>query len=324
MTPALVGHDGPMAALLNAARGDRLHHGWLLAGPRGIGKAGFARAAAMRLLAEAAGPAVPGDGLDVPAEHPIRRLIEADAHPDYAILTCLEKDGGVARNISVDQVRGLQRLIHSAPSLSTRRIVIIDSADDMERSAANALLKNLEEPPADMLFLLVSHAPARLLPTIRSRCRMLRFDPLSDAAMRTAVRTARPDLPEAEVEALVRAGEGSPGRALGYAGLDIAELEAALQAIAADGDPDNRRRLSLAKALATKAARPRYEAFLERAPAFIAAAARTRRGAALGVALDRWDAARHLANGAIILSLEPGAVIFDLASHVAALAAEPR
>lgn len=324
MTPDLIGHDAQAAALLTAARGDRLHHGWILAGPRGIGKAGFARAIALRLLAEAAGPPPGGEGLDVPADHPIRRLIEADAHPDYALLACLEKDGGTARNISVDQVRGLQRLIHSAPSLSARRIVVIDSADDMERSAANALLKNLEEPPADMLFLLVSHAPARLLPTIRSRCRVLRFDPLSDAAMRAAVRAARPDLPETEIEALARVGEGSPGRALGYAGLDIAELESALRAIAADGDPDNRRRLALAKALSTKAARPRYEAFLERAPAFIAAEARMRRGAALGVALDRWDAARQLAGGAIILSLEPGAVVFDLASHVAALATERR
>lgn len=316
----LLGHDEQARVLLSAARSGRLHHGWIFAGPRGIGKASFARAMALRLLADAAGPAIAGDSLDVPPDHPTRRLIEADAHPDYAELICLEKDSGTARNITVDQIRGLQRLIQSAPSMSSRRIVVIDSADDLERGAANALLKNLEEPPADMLFLLVSHAPGRLLPTIRSRCRTLRFDALSDDAMRAVLREADGDLQPQELDALVRAGEGSPGRALGYAGLAIAEMEGSLASIAADGDPGNRQRLLLAKSLASKSARPRYEAFLERAPAFIANVARQRQGAELGKALDHWEAARQLASGAIILSLEPGAVVFELAGHVAALA----
>lgn len=317
---SLLDHDEQARTLLSAARSGRLHHGWILAGPRGIGKASFARAMALRLLAEAAGPALPGEGLDVPEDHPIRRLFEAEAHPDYAELFCLEKESGTARNITVDQIRGLQRLIQSAPSMSTRRIVVIDSADDLERGAANALLKNLEEPPADMLFLLVSHAPGRLLPTIRSRCRTMRFDSLSDDALRTVLRAQDETLSAAELEALVQAGEGSPGKALRYAGLGIADMEQSLAAIAADGDPGNRQRLILAKALASKTARPRYEAFLERAPAFIAHAARQRQGSDLGRALDHWEAARQLASGAIILSLEPGAVVFELAGHVAALA----
>lgn len=317
---SLLGHDEQARTLLGAARSGRLHHGWILAGPRGIGKASFARAMALRLLAEAAGPAIPGEGWDVPQDHPIRRLFEADAHPDYAELFCLEKESGTARNITVDQIRGLQRLIQSAPSMSTRRIVVIDSADDLERGAANALLKNLEEPPAGMLFLLVSHAPGRLLPTIRSRCRTLRFGTLGDDAMRAILRAADDALTPKELDALIHAGEGSPGQALRYAGLAIADMEASLAAIAADGDPGNRQRLALAKSLSSKAMRLRYEAFLERAPAFIAAAARQRQGAELGKALDHWEAARQLASGAIILSLEPGAVVFELAGHVAALA----
>lgn len=316
----LIGHDRQAATLLAAVSSGRLHHGWILAGPNGIGKATFARAFALRLLAEAAGPSFTADGLDVPADHPIAKLIEAEAHPDYAELRCLEKETGTARNITVDQVRGLQRLIQTAPSLSPRRVVIIDSADDLERGAANALLKNLEEPPADMLFLLVSHAPGRLLPTIRSRCRTLRFDPLDDAQMQEVLRSASEGLSPGEIDALVEAGEGAPGRALRYAGLEVGELDRTLAAIATDGDPGNIRRLALAKALSTKAARPRYEVFLERAPAFIAEAARLKSGDALRVALDRWEAARHLAGGAIILSLEPGAVTFELAGHVAALA----
>lgn len=316
----LVGHDTQTRALLQAARSGRMHHAWILAGAKGIGKAGVARALALRLLAEAAGPPIESDGLAVPESHPIRRLIEATAHPDYAELAPIEKDGVTARNISVDQVRGLQRLLQSAPSLSTRRIVVIDSADDLERGAANALLKTLEEPPAEMLFLLVSHAPGRLLPTIRSRCRTLGFDALDEAAMRRVLTDVQPGLPDAELAALVRAGEGSPGQALRFAGLNLSEIEQALSDLAAGPDEGNGKRLALVKALATKSAKPRYEAFLERAPAFIAQAARHRQGAALGQALDHWEQARHLAGGAVILSLDPAAVVFELAGHVAALA----
>ena len=316
----LIGHDMQTRARLQAARSGRMHHAWILAGTKGIGKAGVARALALRLLAEAAGPPIQSDGLAVPDSHPIRRLIEATAHPDYAELAPIEKDGVTARNISVDQVRGLQRLLQSAPSLSTRRIVVIDSADDLERGAANALLKTLEEPPADMLFLLVSHAPGRLLPTIRSRCRTLGFDALDEAAMRRVLTDVQPGLPDAELAALVRAGEGSPGQALRFAGLNLSEIEQALSDLAAGPDEGNGKRLALVKALATKSAKPRYEAFLERAPAFIAQAARHRQGAALGQALDHWEQARHLAGGAVILSLDPAAVVFELAGHVAALA----
>jgi len=316
----LLGHEAQARMLLASAASGRMHHGWILAGPRGIGKGGFGRSLAMRLLADAAGPPVPGDGLDVPDDHPIRKLIEASAHPDYAELSPLEKDGVTARNISVDQVRGLQRLIQSAPSLSERRIIMIDSADDLERGAANALLKILEEPPANLLFFLVSHAPGRLLPTIRSRCRTLRFDPLDEAAMREVLKEADETLSPQEVDALVRAGNGSPGQALRYAGLHLSDIERALDGLASAPDPGNRQKLALAKALALKSARPRYEAFLERAPAFIAEIARHRQGPALGDALDHWEKARHLAGGAVILSLDPAAVVFELAGHVAALA----
>lgn len=317
------GHEQQVKTMLEAASSGRLHHGWILAGPQGIGKGAFARAMALRLLADAAGPPITTNGVDVPPDHPVARIMAAGSHPDYAELECLEreKEGTRARNISVDQIRGLSRLIHSVPSLSHRRVVVIDSADDLERGAANALLKSLEEPPADMLFLLVAHAPARLLPTIRSRCHVLRFDPLNDDAMRRILRVHQgDDMGDAELDVLLRAGEGSPGKALRYAGLHLAEMEQALTAISTHGDLDNRERLALVKMLSGKAAKPRFEAFLERAPAFIAQAARTLQGDALGNALSHWDEARQLASGAVILSLEPQSVVFELASHVAALA----
>jgi DNA polymerase-3 subunit delta' len=316
-------------------RSTRLHHAWLLTGPRGLGKASFARAAARRLLAEATDPNLGGEALHVDPEHRIARLVTAKSHPDFRlverepwkqdeIIPEIDRKGDepLARNIRVKQIRMLERVLSVSPALSSRRAIVIDSADDMERGAANALLKSLEEPPAGTVFFLVSHMPGRLLPTIRSRCRTLRFGPLSDEQMRVVLRRELSAAPPDEIEALVKAGEGAPGQALRFAGLDIAALDAGLEAMARTGDPSNATRASLAKSLALKAAQPRYEAFLERAPAFIAREARTRRGPALDQALDLWGKARDLAASAIGLSLDAQATAFQLGSYVAALAAQ--
>src|SRR6202012_4948803 len=106
-------------------------------------------------------------------------------------------------SISIDQVRTLQAMFATTPSLSRRRVIVIDAIDDLERPAANALLKNLEEPPAGTIFLLASHAPGRLLPTIRSRCRLLRFETLGDDAMAAIIREEIPEASVEEVAALV-------------------------------------------------------------------------------------------------------------------------
>jgi DNA polymerase-3 subunit delta' len=321
MTP-IIGNAAAQAAFLAAMRGGSLHHAWLIAGPQGVGKASFARAAAMRMLADAAEPEGGSTGLEVLAGNRTRSLMEAGSHPDFRVLARLPKDAekpdqDLARSIT--QVRTLQPLFATTPSMSPRRVVVIDAIDDLERGGANALLKNLEEPPAGTIFLLVSHAPGRLLPTIRSRCRLLRFEALSDGEVATAIRTLQPDADESEVAALVRASDGAPGRALRYAGLDIAAIDDAIAAIAQDGDRDNGRRLKLAKALGVKTAQPRYEAFLDRAPAFIADAARTRSGPALRSALDAHAAARDLAGAAIGLSLDAQATVFEMAGIVATL-----
>ncbi len=331
---SLIGHDEQAAAFLAAMRGQRLHHAWLLTGPKGVGKASFAKAAALRLLAEAADPALGGGGLAVDEEHRIARLFHARSHPDYRlverevwkkpdeVLPLDERKGDEARgrNIKVLQIRWLDRILSVAPSLSARRAIVIDAADDMERGAANALLKSLEEPPAGTVFFLVSHMPGRLLPTIRSRCRVLRFAPLADDAVRTVLRREMPDADPLDLYAMVRAGEGAPGQALRFAGLDIGAMDAALETLARTGDPSNETRVALAKSLALKAAQPRYEAFLERAPAFIAARARDRSGPALDRAIGLWEQARTLAGGATGLSLDPQATAFQLGSYVAGLA----
>lgn len=321
MTP-LHGHDSAVAAFRSALAAGRLHHAWLLAGPQGVGKALFADKAALRVLAEGAGPPIAAPGLDVPDDHPMAHLAAAGSHPDLMRLERLPKEGGteLARSINVDQVRGLQRLFATTSSMSPWRAVVIDAVDDLERNAANALLKNLEEPPPDTIFLLVSHSPERLLATIRSRCRLLRLGALDDDAMTSALRAALPDADADEIEALAGAGEGAPGRAIAWRGLDIGALDGAMEALASSGDPANARRSALAQSLALKSAQPRYEAFLARAPSRIAAAARSRAGKPRAEALKLWERATGLAGSARRHSLDPHSVVFELAGMLAALA----
>lgn len=321
MTP-LYGHDAAVGTFLSGLASGRLHHAWLISGPEGVGKATFADKAALRVLVEGAGPAPRLGGLDVEDEHPTARLIEAGSHPDLVRLERLPKDssGELARSIKIDQVRGLQRLFATTASMSPWRVVVIDAIDDLEREAANALLKNLEEPPPDSLFLLVSHAPDRLLPTIRSRCRQLRLATLDADAMTSALAHALPDADANEIAALQDAGEGSPGRAIAFRGLDIAALDGEMRRLAEQGDPTNARRSAFAASLSSRAGQARYEAFLRRAPSVIARAARTRRGAALADALAMWERARRLSGSAVPLSLDRQAVAFELAGMIAALA----
>ena len=304
MTP--IGHDAQMSAFRAAMAGERMHHAWLLAGPRGIGKAMFADWAARRLL----------DSEDANSQG--AHLLAAGSHPDFRRLERLtnEKTGNLARSITVDQVRALRAMFATATSLGARRVILIDSIDDMERGGANALLKNLEEPPASTIFLLVSHAPGRLLPTIRSRCRTLMFRPLSDADMQRVLDDFDPD----RRDALIAGALGSPASALASAVLDLTAIDHDLAELASTGDPANAIRGKLAQSLSGKAALPRYEAFLARTPAFIAERARRAEGDALATALNAWERARALSQIAIPQSLIAETVVFEMAGMVASLA----
>lgn len=317
----LHGHDLQIAAFRAAMDGDRMHHAWLLAGPRGVGKGSFAQAAARRLLADASGKPVPNSLLDVPDDHPTAHLMTAGSHPDFRHLQRLPNDkGNLARNITIDQVRGLRTLFATGTSMGNRRVILVDAIDDMERGAANALLKSLEEPPETTIFLLVSHAPGRLLPTIRSRCRTLMFAPLDDGAMTSVLADHLPDIDGDRRAALIASAGGLPAAALASASLDTAAFESALDQLATTGDPTNAIRSKLAQSLALKAALPRYEAFLQRAPTFIATHARNSSGPALERALDAWEQARILSAIAIPQSLIAETVVFEMAGYVAGLA----
>lgn len=314
----IVGQDRAVDAFGAAWASRRLHHAWLLAGPKGVGKATFARAAARRVLAEAAGPPVELPGLETPADHPTAKLLAAGSHPDFRLLERLERPtGGLARNISVDQVRSLGDLLSVTPSMSPWRAIVIDAADDLEASAANALLKMLEEPPPNTLFFLVSHAPGRLLPTIRSRCRRLDFGRLGGDAMTSLLSRY---LPTENPERLIEFANGSIGRARAIAELDLAPLESEALAILRRGDPDNSRRSKLATALGAKAAAERYAAFLELIPGLVADEAVKLEGEARGRALDAYAKARETAAIAPRLSLDPAATVFQLGTILASVA----
>ena len=317
----IVGQDRAVEQFAGAWARRKLHHAWLLAGPKGVGKASFAREAARRVLADAAGPPVDLPGLETGDDHPIVKLVEAGSHPDMRWLERLvnEKTGNLNRNIKAEQIRDLGEFLSLSAALSEWRVVVIDSMDDLEPTAANALLKMLEEPPANTLLFLVSHAAGRLLPTIRSRCRRLDFQALDDDAM-APILESRTDLPAAEREKIISMSFGSAGRALAFAELGLAKLEDAALAILRQGDPTNARRSELASELGKKASAERYAAFLDLAPSLIAREARRLEGGARERALDAYAKARELAVIAPRVSLDPAATVFQIGGILAEVA----
>ncbi len=261
--PALIGHDEPWAEWRAALASGRMHHGWILAGREGIGKAAFAVAAARELVAE---PGVPQ-----PAAHPDILLL--DHLPANDAEEAKRADGkpfAVKRNITIDQIRQLQRRLTTRPTLGQRRAVIIDPADDMEKGAVNALLKSLEEPPVGTFFLLVAHRPGRLLPTIRSRCRTLRFPVVPDQKIAAILQREAPEAGSATRAAAVAAAEGSPGAALGFVAQDLGKVHDLMARLVAEGDASFELRGALAGEIGARPDRERLMATLDLARAVLA------------------------------------------------------
>jgi DNA polymerase-3 subunit delta' len=264
---ALLGHDEAWREWRAAAASGNMHHAWLLAGPKGVGKAAFARAAARELVAEP-GTAQPEEG-----SHPDVILLEP--LPDGEEETKKRDDGKPyrrKRSISVDQIRRMQQRLVTRPTLGARRAIIIDPADDLEKSAVNALLKSLEEPPAGTFFLLVAHRPGRLLATVRSRCRVLRFAPLDGADMAAVLAREAPEADAATRDAAIAAAEGSPGTALAFVGHNLGKLHALMRQILAEPDAGLALRTALADEIGTRPDRERLLAALELARATLAQA----------------------------------------------------
>ena len=221
--PDLLGHAGAERAFLDAWDSGRLAHAWLITGPKGIGKATLAyRIARFVLAGGGAGGGLFGGpaSLAVPEDAPLFRRVAAGGHADLKVATRGWSDDKKTRlrtEIVVEDVRGIGGFLALTPAEGGWGVVVIDAAEEMNRNAANAVLKVLEEPPRNALMLLVSHSPGRLLPTIRSRCRRLALAPLPEAIVAELLRRWRPDLGPDDVAALARLGEGSIGKALGLA-----------------------------------------------------------------------------------------------------------
>ena len=309
-------HDEAWRQWRDALAGGRMHHGWLLAGKAGLGKRDFAMAAARELVTEPGVPQPPGD------------------HPDIIVLTYGPKDDKgekaqaegkpfeLARSIRIKQIRAMQKRLTTRPTLGSRRAIIIDPADDLEKSAANALLKSLEEPPAGTFFLLVTHRPARLLPTIRSRCRTLRFPVLDDSQL--AAMLADEGLPPDP--AAIAAAEGSFGAAVRFAAQDLEPVARAITMLISGADSSIAQRGELARLIGPRADRERVQAVLELAQSLVARAARdcgTEQARAR--LIDAYFALVSLAAEAPTANFDPGMLPFEIGSLLvaAAPASEP-
>ncbi len=224
----LQGAEAPEQAWLEALDRGRMHHAWLLVGPEGIGKATFAYRAARRLLG--ARPDASRGLLGADPEHPVSRQVMARSHPDLLVLERDVEDGKARKSIPVDEARRLPEFFSKAPASSPWRVAIIDAADDLNPNSANAVLKTLEEPPPRGVLFLVCHAPGRLLPTLRSRCRRLIFRPWEDAAVE-AFLTERTALGPSEARHLAAMAKGAPGRALTLAASGALEMDQSVHEI---------------------------------------------------------------------------------------------
>lgn len=263
----LMGHRELWREWNKSLGSDRMHHAWLLVGRKGLGKGTFARSAAERLVS---------NGTDA--------HVDAESHPDILILEPLpnsdeeakKRDEGkpyqTKRNITVEQIRAMQRRLNTRPTMGSRRAIIIDCADDLEKGAVNALLKSLEEPPNGTSFILVSHQPGRLVPTVRSRCRILRFTELSNENISDILDQMTPQADATTRVAAIAAAQGSPGLALGFVGQELGGLNTLMLKVLQEGDRTFALRGAMAEEIGARPDRERLLAVLDLARATLSAA----------------------------------------------------
>ncbi|GLQ33970.1 DNA polymerase III subunit delta' [Amylibacter marinus] len=218
-TKTLFGQDAAQSDFLSAYNSDRLHHAWMITGPNGVGKATLAWRIARFVLSQPEPnpmfPAQPVSSLDTPDDHPIAKRIDALGEPSLYLTRRPwdEKAKRLKAHITVEEIRKLKSFFTLSAADGGWRVAIVDAAEEMNTAAANALLKLLEEPPEKTLILLICHQPARLLPTIRSRCRILKCAPLAPKDIAAALTQA--DFEQSAVsDALAVLADGSIGRSI--------------------------------------------------------------------------------------------------------------
>lgn len=284
-THVLIGQAAAEADFLDAFNSGRLHHGWLITGPRGVGKATLAWRIARFLLTQPLhaedglfGAPPPPETLEISPDHPVANRIAALSEPGLFLLRRAmdekAKPPRLKTVLTVDEVRKLGTFLHLSATDGARRVVIVDASDEMNPNAANALLKLLEEPPAGTTLLLVAHQPSRLLPTIRSRCRELRLATLSPSEMAEALSNAgiTTDAPEA-LAALSGGSVGEAVRLINLEGLKhYAEIVALFSSLPRLDRP---RALKLAESAVGRTNEPRYDVLLRLFDLFLTRLARS-------------------------------------------------
>ncbi|KQV81456.1 DNA polymerase III subunit delta' [Rhizobium sp. Root1220] len=257
----LYGHEDAEAFLAHSYRSGKGHHAILIEGPAGIGKATLAFRFANHVLTHPDPASAPESMADPDPAASISRLVSSGASHNLLHLArpVDEKTGKIKSAITVDEVRRAGRFFSQTSGTGNWRIIVIDPADDMNRNAANAILKILEEPPKRAMFLLISHAPGKLLPTIRSRCLPLRLSPLGDSALGAALANLGVDASEG---GLLAAAKGSVGEALKLVNYGGGEIIAAYNEVLATQGPSARKAMHrLADALSGKESETIFEFF---------------------------------------------------------------
>ncbi|WP_029087387.1 DNA polymerase III subunit delta' [Brevundimonas aveniformis] len=302
--------ERPEHAFLDALERGRLHHAWMLTGPEGLGKATFAYRAARRLLGARADRSLGLLGSD--RTDRVSRLIEQDAHPDLLVLERRSEGGKLRKSISVEDARGLPEFFSKSPSMAEWRVAIIDAADDLNVNSANALLKTLEEPPERGVLFLVTHSPARLLVTIRSRCRRLPFKPWSAETVSALLET-RLGIPPGDARSLALMAGGSPGRALQLADQGALEIDATARALVLGDAPDEAEMLRFADSMKGGEGQVRLELLFSRLAQAVRERAEVERPEAWGRV---WDLIERTPAEAASLNLDRADVLFSTLAEI--------
>jgi DNA polymerase-3 subunit delta' len=328
---SLVGHERAEAEMLSAYREGRLAHAWLIGGREGIGKATLAWRFARFVLANpdpAAKAVREAPNLDVAPTHQAARLLAGLAHPDFALIRREWQAASkrLASEISVDAVRQGLQVFQLSAAFGGWRVAIVDAAEDLNRNSANALLKMVEEPPQRSLILIVSHRPGQILPTIRSRCRRLRLDPLSEDEIVRAATALGPPWSEAGREAVAgaaRRANGSIREALIRLAPESEAVGALIDSIVAGlPRPDPRAIARLADAVGGRAADDAYRGFHRELYGWLATYARDVEPGSLRVEEigELWDRIRDAERETEALNLDRKLHILALFAEIAATA----
>ncbi len=268
----LLGHLVAEKHLADAYRSGRFHHAWLITGAEGIGKATLAYRLARYILANPDQAAAPADNLSIAADNPVVSQINARSHPDLKVLERAVEKGKLKASINVESTRKVVEFFNKTAAAGGWRVGVVDAADDMNGSAANALLKCLEEPPQDSVFILVCHQRGRLLPTIRSRCIELPLKPLS-ADQTSAVLAGLPEGLGKEAARFAQIAGGRPGLALALAQTGAGSIFKQFTDAAASGGADMSTRMKIAGALHGRGTDDRFSVFCALLDDWITAAA---------------------------------------------------